>query len=76
MKLDTGSQSVVSGESSVPTPGLGPLPPYDESPPGQSSAYSHQTTETDEDEFGTTVTEVTVTTTTVTTRKKYRVEGE
>jgi len=56
------------------------LPPYDGNPGSQNYPLSHQTTETNVDEFGTTVTEVTVTTTnttsTVTTRKKYRVEGE
>ncbi|KAF9642237.1 hypothetical protein BDM02DRAFT_2470956 [Thelephora ganbajun] len=51
------------------------LPPYDGS---ERCTCSHHTTETSDDRFGTTVTEVavTTTTTTVTTRKKYRVEGD
>lgn len=72
--LDIESQPVPEA-TPVPTPGSGPLPPYDGN---QRCTRSHQTTETGDDEFGTTVVEVTVTTTTntVTTRKKYRVEGD
>lgn len=51
---------------------LSPLPPYDGSLANQRCTRSHQTTETNDDGFGTTVTEVTVTTTT--TRKRYWVE--
>jgi hypothetical protein len=48
-------------------------PPYDGK---QRCTCSHKSVETDDDGFGTTVTEVTVktTTNTTTTRKKYRVE--
>lgn len=53
------------------------LPPYVEDPIEQSSRTEHM--ESEQDEFGTTVTKVTVITTvtknTVTTRKKYRVEN-
>lgn len=61
------------GSTTVPIPG-----PRD----GDSGNHpSQQTTETGDDEFGTTVVEVSTTTTTTTTtnttttRKKYRVEG-
>ena len=74
VKLDAGPQSVVTEATPVPTPKPGPLPLYDGNPGNQCCAYSHRDTETNDDEFGTIVTEVTVTTTT--TRKKYRVDGE
>jgi len=51
-------------------------PPYEGDPGKQRCNCSHQTTETDVDDFGTIVTEVTVTTTTKTMRKKYRAEDE
>ena len=77
VKLDAGSQSVPE-TTTASEPGLSSLPPYDGNPGNQRCACSHQTTETADDGFGTTVVEVTVATTTntVTTRKKYRVEGD
>ena len=75
VKLDTKSQSVPE-PTSVPTSGSGLLPPYDGNPGNQRCTCSHQTTETNDDGFGTTVVETTTTTSTVTTRKKYRVEGD
>ena len=76
VNLDAGSQSVAEATSVRARPGS--LPPYDGNPANQHYTYSHQSTETGDDGFGTTVVEVTTTTTTntVTTRKKYRVEGE
>ena len=62
----------------VPNPEPEPVPPYDWNPANQCCTCSHRSIPADDDELGTTVTEVTVTTTTntVTTRKKYRVDGE
>ena len=75
----------------VPNPEFGPVPPYDGNPVNQRCTCGHRAMTADDDELGTTVTEVTVTTTTdtattgtntatttktVTTRKKYRVDGE
>jgi len=51
------------------TPGLGPLPSYDEDVAGQSSTRA-QHAEYERDDFGTVVTEITTTT----TRKRYRVQ--
>ena len=71
--MDTGTQ--IRPEST-------PVPPYDGDPVNQLYTCDHRTMEADDDELGTTVTEVTVTTTsttttnTMTTRKKYRIEGE
>ena len=55
----------LSGETS----GSSSLPPYDGDGSGQSSTRA-QHAESEDDDFGTVVTEVTV----VTTRKRYRVE--
>ncbi|KAF9648165.1 hypothetical protein BDM02DRAFT_3187334 [Thelephora ganbajun] len=64
VKLGAVSQSSVSETTSTPTPGSNLLPPYDGNPVSQRCTCSHQTTETSDDELGTTVVEVTVTTTT------------
>jgi len=77
--VDFKSQSVPGGTlASNPTPGSSSLPQYDGNPGDQRCTCSHESMESNDDGFGTTVVEVSVTTTTntVTTRKKYRVEGE
>ena len=66
--------TLIQAQSSSKIPGLGSLPPYDESEevPGQPSTGTNHTAESERDDFGTVVTEVTV----VTTRKKYRVADD